>query len=68
MESHKKNSPTYYIGCGTVKDLRYIIIKSVNSLCLVFHKINRSIEESNLNKYRMLVPTDGSKDTSKNYE
>ena len=46
----------------TVKDLRYIKINSVNSLYLIINKINGHIEESNENKYLVLIPTDKSKE------
>ena len=52
----------------TVKDIRYVKLNSVNPLYLIIDKINGYTEESNGNKYLMLVPTDKSKDTLKRYE
>ena len=51
-----------------VKNLSYITVNRVNSLYLIINKVNEYNEESNGNKYLMLVPTDESKDTLKKYE
>ena len=64
-EKSYKNILIYYIGYATIKNLRCIKINSVNHLCLITHKINGYIEESNGNKYLTLVPTAESKDTIK---
>ena len=49
----------YYIGYVTIKnDLK---IYSVNSLYLIFNKVNGYFQEINGNKYSALVPTNGSK-------
>ena len=55
-----KNILIYYIGLVTVKNLRYVIINSVNPLYAIIDKINGYIEESNGNKYLTLVPADDS--------
>ena len=68
LEKTYKNILIYYIGYATIKHLRYVKIKSVNNLCLITHKINGYIEESNENKYLTLVPTVESKGTLKMYE
>ena len=52
----------------TVKNLRYIKIKSVNLLYLIINKVSGYFEESNGNKYLTLAPTDESKDILKTYE
>ena len=43
-------------------------INNINSLYLVINKISGYIEESNGNKYSILVPTNECKDTPKKYE
>ena len=67
-EKSYKNILIYYIGYVTFKNLRYVKINSVNHLCLIAHKINGYIEQSNGNKYLILVPTVESKDTLEIYE
>ena len=52
------NILVYCIGYVAIKDLRYVKINSVNPFYLIIGKINEYIEESNGNKYLMLVPTD----------
>ena len=51
-----------------MKDHRYAKPNSVNPLYLIINKIGESIEESNANKYLMLVPTDESKDILQKYD
>ena len=51
----------YYIGYGTVKNLNYVKINSVNRLYLIIHKINGYIKESSENMYLTLVLNDESK-------
>ena len=63
-----KNIRIYYIGQMTVKYLSQLKTKSVNPLYLTIDKINGYIEESNLNKYLTLFPTDESQDILKRYE
>ena len=58
MEKTYRNILTYYIGYVRVKDLSYATINSVYLLYLSINRINGCIEESNRNKYLMLVPTD----------
>ena len=55
----------YYTGYMTVKNLIHITINSINPLSVIINKTNRYIEESNGNKYLMLVPTDERKGTLK---
>ena len=50
------------------KDLKYIKIDSVNPLHLIFNKVNGYFEETDGNKYLMLVPTNESKEKIKKYE
>ena len=50
------------------KDLKYIKIYSVNSLCLILRKGNGYFEEINRNKHLTLVPTNESKEKIKKYE
>ena len=50
----------------TVKDLSYATVNSVKPLYLIINKMKGGNEESNENKYLMLVRTDESKDTLKN--
>ena len=55
-EKSYKNIFIYYIGNVTVKNLRYVKInKNVNPLYLIIHEINGYIEESNGNKYFILI-------------
>ena len=60
-----KNIIIYYIGYITIKNLSYIKIITVNPLYLIVNEINGYIEESNGNKYFMLVSTDKNKDIKK---
>ena len=57
-----------YIGYVIIKDSKYVIINSVNPLCLVLNKVNRYFEEINKRKYLTLVPTNESKEKIKKYE
>ena len=52
----------------TIKDLKYVEIKCVNPLYFIFNKVNEYFEESNRNKYLILVPTNESKTRIKNRE
>ena len=58
----------YYIGYVTIKDSKYVKIKSVNSLYLIFGKLNGYFEEINGNKCLTLVPTNHSKEIIMKYE
>ena len=60
-----QNIPIYYIGYVTIKDLKYVKIYSVNTLYLIFNKVNGQFEEINENKYLTLVTTNQSKEKSK---
>ena len=51
-----------------IKDLRYAKINSVNSLYLIFCKVNGYFEEINKSKYLTLVPTNESKEKIEKYE
>ena len=51
-----------------MKDLKYVKINSVNSLYLIFSKVNGCIEEINKNKYLTRVPTNESKKKKKKYD
>ena len=65
-EKSYKNILIYYIGYVTIKkDLQ---TDSVNSLYLVFIKVNGCCEEINRNKYLTLVSTNESKEKIKKYE
>ena len=52
----------------TVKSFSYIKVNRLNSLYLIIDKINRSIEESNGDKYLTVDPTDESKDIFDKYK
>ena len=39
-EKSYNNIVIYYIGYVTIKDLKYVKINSVNTLCLIFSKVN----------------------------
>ena len=67
-EKSYKNILIYYIRYVMIKGLRYVKINSFNPLYFIIDKINEYCEESNGNKYLALVPTEGSKNTLKNYE
>ena len=55
----------YYIGYITIKNLSYVKITSVNASYFIIDKADGYIEESNENKYLMLLSTDKNKDTFK---
>ena len=65
-EKSYKNIIIYHIGYVRIKDLKYVKINSVNSLYLIFSKVNGYFEETNKNKYLTLVPTNESKEIIKN--
>ena len=52
----------------TIKDSKYVKINSVNSLYLMFNKINEYFEDIDENKYLTLVPTNECKENIKKYE
>ena len=66
-KSHK-SILIYYIGYVMVKKLSYAEINSVYPLHTIIDKINRYIEESDINKYLTLVSNNEDKDTPKKYE
>ena len=68
MKSYTKNILIYYIGYMTIKDSKYVKINSVNSLYLIFNKVNGYFEEINGNNYLTLVPTNENKEKIKKYE
>ena len=49
-----------------IKDLKYVKRFSVNPLYLIFNKANGYFQEVNGNKYLTLVPTNESKEKTKN--
>ena len=67
-EKSYKNILIYYIGHVTIKDSKYVKINGVNSLYLIFSKVNGYSEEMNKNKYLTVVPTNESKEKIKKYE
>ena len=50
------------------EDLKYVKINIVNSLYLIFRKVNGYLEEINKSKYLTLVPSNESKGKVKKYE
>ena len=56
------------IGYVTVKSFRYIKVNRLNPLYVIIDKINRSIEESNGDKYLTVDPTDESKGIFNKYK
>ena len=67
-EKSYKNFLIYYIGYVTIKDSKYVNINSVNSLCLIFDKMNEYFEQINGDKYLALVPINESKEKINKYE
>ena len=67
-EKSDKSIVIYYIGYVTIKDWKYVKMFSVNSFYLISGKMNGYFEETNGNKYLMLVPTNESKEKVKNME
>ena len=61
MKRATKNILIYYIGYVTIRDSKCVKINSVNSLYLIFSKVNGYFQEVNKNKYLTLVPTNESK-------
>ena len=61
-EKAYKNIFLYYIRYVTIRDSKCAKINSVNSLYLIFSKMNGYFEEINKNKYLMLNPTNESKE------
>ena len=55
----------YYIGYVTIKELKLVKIKSVNSLYFFFSKANEYFEEINRKKYLALFPTNEGKEIAK---
>ena len=49
-----------------IKDSKYIKINSVNTLYLIFNKVNGYFERNNGNRYLALVHTNESKEKTKN--
>ena len=67
-EKSYKNILIYYIGYVKIKDLKYIKIYSVNSLCFILKKVNGYFEEINGSKSLALVPTSEGEKKFKRYE
>ena len=55
----------HHIGYVTIKDSKYIKINSVNSLYLIFNKVNGYFKEINGNKFLTLVSTNENKENIK---
>ena len=51
-----------------MKDLKHKKINSVNTLYLIFSKVNRYFKETNKNKYLTPVPTNESNEKIKKYD
>ena len=64
-ENSNKNILIYYIESVTIKDSKYVWIKSVNPLYLIFNKVNGYFAEINKSKYLTPVPTNDSKEKNK---
>ena len=67
-EKSYKNIYFYNIGYVMVKDSKYVKINSVNSLYLIFNKVNGYFEETNGNKHITIFPTNESKEKIKTYK
>ena len=67
-ENSYKNILIYYIVYVTIKDSKYVKLKSINLLYLIFYKVNAYFEEIIGNKYLTLTPTNESKEKIKKYE
>ena len=63
-----KNTFIYYNEYVTIKDLKYVQIKSVNPSYLIFSNLNGYFEEINKSKYLTLAPFNASKEKIKKYE
>ena len=63
-----KNILIYYNGYLTAKDSKYLKSNCVNPLYLIFNKVNGYFEETNGNKYLMLVPLNESKEKIEKYK
>ena len=61
IKTDKKACKIDYIAYVAIKDSRYVKINSVNSLNVIFSKVNGYCKEINENKYLTLVPTNVSK-------
>ena len=48
-----------------MKDSKYVKINRVNPLYLIFNKLNEYFDETNWNRYLMLVPTNENKEKIK---
>ena len=65
-ETSYKNILIYYIGHMTTKDSKHIKINIVNPSYLIINNLNGYFEEINKSKYLKLVPTNESKEITKN--
>ena len=65
-EKSYKNIFIYYIWYVTIRDSKCVKINSVNSLYLIFSKMNGYFEEINKNMLLMLNPTNESKEKKLN--
>ena len=66
-EKSYKSILIYYIAYVTINNSKQVQINSINSLHLMFDKINEQFEEINENKHLALVPTNESKEKIKKY-
>ena len=57
-----------YIGHVTMKNLKYVIINSINTLYLLFSKVNVCFEEINKSKSLTLVLTNESREKFEKYK
>ena len=62
-----KNIDVYYTGSITMKTFDYVKISGANSLNLIIDNADRCINESNGNKYLLVVSTDKNKEVFTNY-
>ena len=67
-EKSYKNIFIYYIGYATIKDSKYVKIKSVNFSYLIINNMNGYFEEINKSKYLTLVSTNESREKNKLHE
>ena len=63
-----KNILNLYVGYVTIKNVKYVKINRVNSLYLIFGKVDGYFKEINGKKYLSLVTTNESKEIMKKYE
>ena len=62
-----KNIDVYYTGSITMKNFDYVKINGANSLNLIIDNADLCINESNGNKYLLVVSTDKNKEVFTHY-